>query len=107
MIDEKYDQVVDKIINDIMSTFKEKRGGRFVLPEDISEELVYDYYHLNDKFNDLMENKNNYENSKLKDLLYIQFVDLMRYHKYNGQKEGEKLERLHNRIERLKTEMGE
>ena len=72
---------------------------------DYAEELVNEYYTLENRYESLLENTNNFENAKLKDLLYIQFVDLMRYHKYNGQQEGEKLEKLHKRIKRLETEM--
>lgn len=73
---------------------------------DYAEQLVYEYHNQEDKFNSLMENKNEYENSMLRDLLYIMFVDIMRFHKYNGQNEGKKLERLHKRIKRLENEMG-
>lgn len=73
---------------------------------EYAEKLVYEYYTLEDRINSLLENKREYKSSMLLDLLNIQFVDLLRFHKYNGQREGDKLEKLYDKIEQLEKELG-
>lgn len=106
---EKYNQSTDVVLAGLYHAIYTSPNVNRDLVKGIigsySEELVNEYHNLTDKFKDLLENKNNYTKNKLKDLLYIQFVDLMRYHKYNGQKEGDKLEKLHNVIQALEDEM--
>lgn len=107
---EKYDQTTPVVLAGLYhAIYKSPLVNRDDVKKVIgeyAEQLVYDYFNMDDKFDCLMQNKNNYNIHTLKDLLYIYFVDLLRYHKYNGQHESEKLERIYKRIERLQKEIG-
>ena len=50
IVEEKYDSVTKKLVKDILLTLKYQREGEFVLPEDISDEMVYTFPQFNSEF---------------------------------------------------------
>jgi hypothetical protein len=50
IVEEKYDSVTKKLVKDILLTLKYQRDGEFVLPEDISDEMVYTFPQFNSEF---------------------------------------------------------
>ena len=50
IVEEKYDSVTKKLVKDILLTLKHQREGEFVLPEDISDEMVYTFPQFNSEF---------------------------------------------------------
>jgi hypothetical protein len=50
IVEEKYDSVTKKLVKDILLTLKHQREGEFVLPEDISDEMVYTFPQFDSEF---------------------------------------------------------
>jgi hypothetical protein len=50
IVEEKYDSVTKKLVKDILLTLKYQREGEFVLPEDISDEMVYTFPQFDSEF---------------------------------------------------------
>ena len=50
IVEEKYDSVTKKLVKDILLTLKHQREGEFVLPEDISDEMVYTFPQFDGEF---------------------------------------------------------
>lgn len=43
IVEGKYDSMTRKLVKDVLSVFKHQKEGEFTLPEDISEDMTYDF----------------------------------------------------------------
>jgi hypothetical protein len=50
VIEDKYDYIIDKLVDDVLNTFNEYKEGEFGLPEDISDDMVYEFPEINELF---------------------------------------------------------
>jgi hypothetical protein len=46
----KYDSVIRKLVQDVLGVFKHQKEGDFTLPEDISDNMTYDFSQFNNDF---------------------------------------------------------
>jgi hypothetical protein len=49
-MENKYDDIVVKIVNDVIQIYKRNKEGEFVLPEDIGDEMTYHFPELDTDF---------------------------------------------------------
>jgi hypothetical protein len=50
IMENKYDDIVVKIVNDVIQIYKRNKEGEFVLPEDIGDEMTYHFPELDTDF---------------------------------------------------------
>lgn len=50
VFEEKFEYIVDNLVSDVMDAFKQNKKGRVVLPEDMGNDMVYDFPEINGVF---------------------------------------------------------
>jgi hypothetical protein len=50
VFEEKFEYIVDNLVSDVMDAFRQNKKGRVVLPEDMGNEMVYDFPEINGVF---------------------------------------------------------